>query len=149
MQAPIYVSKQIVLTDAIKLNYGMGRVRNTKSTYDVLLDRYYVIIRWHFCHHQFCILVTMTVVLYHPLFPFFFFLAWFHYWAWYMFIYSPVDGPDLLAQELSMMQNMHIAAKLERFEDAGIIMRRRYFMLFSEYSSLLICCVVINKSPKG
>ncbi|XP_054823713.1 bifunctional nuclease 2 isoform X1 [Prosopis cineraria] len=69
-KAPIYVSKQIVLTDAIRLGYGMGRVRSTKSTYDVLLD-------------------------------------------------SPADGPDLLSQELSMMQNMNIAAKLERFKDAA------------------------------
>ncbi|XP_028774533.1 bifunctional nuclease 2 isoform X2 [Neltuma alba] len=70
-KAPIYVSKQIVLTDAIRLGYGMGRVRNRKSPYDVLLD-------------------------------------------------SPADGPDLLAQELSMMQNMNIAAKLERFKDAAV-----------------------------
>ncbi|KAI9109778.1 hypothetical protein K1719_019408 [Acacia pycnantha] len=70
-KAPIYVSKQIVLTDAIRLGYGMGRVRNTKSTYDVLLD-------------------------------------------------SPADGPDLLAQELSMMQNMNIAANLERYKEAAV-----------------------------
>ena len=40
MQAPVYVNKQIVLTDAIRISYGMGRVRDTKSTYDVSLDRY-------------------------------------------------------------------------------------------------------------
>ena len=40
MQAPIYVNKQIVLADAIRIGYGMGRVRDTKSTYDVSLDRY-------------------------------------------------------------------------------------------------------------
>lgn len=39
-QAPIYVNKQIVVTDAIRFSYGMGRARNTKSTYDVSLDRY-------------------------------------------------------------------------------------------------------------
>ncbi|KAK6237273.1 hypothetical protein QUC31_002742 [Theobroma cacao] len=38
MQAPIYVNKQIVLADAIRMGYGMGRVRDTKATYDVLLD---------------------------------------------------------------------------------------------------------------
>ncbi|KAK7367240.1 hypothetical protein VNO80_09249 [Phaseolus coccineus] len=70
-KAPIYVSKQIVFTDAIRIGYGMGRVRNKKAIYDVLLD-------------------------------------------------SPVDGPDLVAQELSMMHNMHIAIKQERFKDAAI-----------------------------
>ncbi|KAK8472067.1 hypothetical protein PHAVU_002G103800 [Phaseolus vulgaris] len=69
-KAPIYVSKQIVFTDAIRIGYGMGRVRNKKAIYDVLLD-------------------------------------------------SPVDGPDLVAQELSMMHNMHIAIEQERFKDAG------------------------------
>ncbi|XWS33918.1 hypothetical protein CRYUN_Cryun22dG0124100 [Craigia yunnanensis] len=37
-KAPIYVNKQIVLADATRIGYGMGRVRDTKSTYDVLLD---------------------------------------------------------------------------------------------------------------
>ncbi|PON49957.1 Bifunctional nuclease domain containing protein [Parasponia andersonii] len=37
-KAPIYVNKQIVVTDAIRISYGMGRVRDTKSTYDVSLD---------------------------------------------------------------------------------------------------------------
>ncbi|KAE8693460.1 hypothetical protein F3Y22_tig00110812pilonHSYRG00120 [Hibiscus syriacus] len=37
-KAPIYVSKQIVLEDATRISYGMGRVRDTKSAYDVLLD---------------------------------------------------------------------------------------------------------------
>ncbi|KAI4314701.1 hypothetical protein L6164_027584 [Bauhinia variegata] len=70
-KAPIYVSKQIVLTDAIRVGYGMGRVRDKKPTYDVLLD-------------------------------------------------SPADGPDLLAQELSMLRNLHIAVKEERYTDAAI-----------------------------
>ncbi|XP_027907425.1 bifunctional nuclease 2 isoform X2 [Vigna unguiculata] len=69
-KAPIYVSKEIVFTDAIRIGYGMGRVRNKKTIYDILLD-------------------------------------------------SPVDGPDLVAQELSMMHNMHIAIKQERFKDAA------------------------------
>nr|POE97226.1 mediator of rna polymerase ii transcription subunit 33a [Quercus suber] len=38
-KAPIFVSRQIVLEDAIKIGYGMGRKRDTKSTYDVSLDR--------------------------------------------------------------------------------------------------------------
>lgn len=37
-KAPIYVNKQIVVTDAIRISYGMGRVRDTKSNYDVSLD---------------------------------------------------------------------------------------------------------------
>lgn len=43
MQAPIYVSKEIVFTDAIRIGYGMGRVRNKKTIYDILLDRYYIV----------------------------------------------------------------------------------------------------------
>ncbi|XP_004512188.1 bifunctional nuclease 2 isoform X3 [Cicer arietinum] len=70
-KAPIYVSKQIVFTDAIRLGYGMGRVHNKKAIYDVLLD-------------------------------------------------SPIDGPDSVAEELSMMHNMHLAIKQERFNDAAI-----------------------------
>lgn len=41
LQVPIYVNKQIILTDAIRIVYGMGRARDTKSVYDVVLDRYY------------------------------------------------------------------------------------------------------------
>ncbi|PSS00442.1 Bifunctional nuclease [Actinidia chinensis var. chinensis] len=37
-RAPIYVNKQILLTDGIKFAYGMGRMRDTKSIYDVSLD---------------------------------------------------------------------------------------------------------------
>ncbi|MED6193808.1 hypothetical protein PIB30_022858 [Stylosanthes scabra] len=70
-KAPIYVSKQIVLADAIRLGYGMGGAHNKRPTYDVVLD-------------------------------------------------SAVDGPDLVAEELSMMNSMHIAIKQERFKDAAI-----------------------------
>ncbi|MED6185485.1 hypothetical protein PIB30_057450 [Stylosanthes scabra] len=70
-KAPIYVSKQIVLADAIRLGYGMGGAHNKRPTYDVVLD-------------------------------------------------SAVDGQDLVAEELSMMNNMHIAIKQERFKDAAI-----------------------------
>jgi hypothetical protein len=38
VQAPIFVSRQIVLADAIKIGYGMRRTRNNKSIYDVSLD---------------------------------------------------------------------------------------------------------------
>ncbi|XVF18099.1 hypothetical protein REPUB_Repub10bG0182400 [Reevesia pubescens] len=37
-KAPIYVNKEIVLADAIRIGHGIGRVRDTKSTYDVFLD---------------------------------------------------------------------------------------------------------------
>ncbi|KAA8532033.1 hypothetical protein F0562_006825 [Nyssa sinensis] len=37
-KAPIYVNKQIVLTDAIRIAYGMGRTWDAKSVYDVSLD---------------------------------------------------------------------------------------------------------------
>ena len=40
MQAPIFVSRQIVLEDAIKISYGMRKKRDTKSTYDVFLNKY-------------------------------------------------------------------------------------------------------------
>lgn len=71
-KAPIYVSKEIVFTDAIRLGYGMSRVHNKKAIYDVLLD-------------------------------------------------SPIDGPDLVAEELSMMHSMHLAVKQEKFQDAAIL----------------------------
>ncbi|XVE87492.1 hypothetical protein DITRI_Ditri18aG0121800 [Diplodiscus trichospermus] len=37
-KAPIYVNKQIVLTDAVRIGHGIGKVRDTKSIYDVTLD---------------------------------------------------------------------------------------------------------------
>ncbi|KAJ9561763.1 hypothetical protein OSB04_006923, partial [Centaurea solstitialis] len=37
-RAPIYVSKRIVLTDAVKIVYGMANLRDRKPTYDVFLD---------------------------------------------------------------------------------------------------------------
>ncbi|CAN6463932.1 unnamed protein product [Victoria cruziana] len=37
-KAPIYVTKQIVSTDAIQIVYGRWKGNNIKSTYDVLLD---------------------------------------------------------------------------------------------------------------
>ncbi|XP_011022231.1 PREDICTED: bifunctional nuclease 2 [Populus euphratica] len=37
-KVPIYISKQIVLTDAIRIGYGVGRVCNSKPIYDVSLD---------------------------------------------------------------------------------------------------------------
>ncbi|XP_010683029.2 bifunctional nuclease 2 [Beta vulgaris subsp. vulgaris] len=70
-KAPIYVNKQIVLADAIRISYGTGRVRDTKPIYDVLLD-------------------------------------------------SPMDGPDSLVEELNLLQNMKLAAKEERYNDAAM-----------------------------
>ncbi|KAL8231711.1 hypothetical protein R6Q57_001489 [Mikania cordata] len=37
-KAPIYVSKEIVLADAIKIVYKTGKLRDRKPTYDVYLD---------------------------------------------------------------------------------------------------------------
>ncbi|KAI3710353.1 hypothetical protein L2E82_40131 [Cichorium intybus] len=37
-RAPIYVSKQIVLNDAVKILYGLNKLRGKKPTYDVFLD---------------------------------------------------------------------------------------------------------------
>ncbi|XP_004287762.1 PREDICTED: bifunctional nuclease 2 isoform X1 [Fragaria vesca subsp. vesca] len=37
-KAPIYVNKQIVVRDAVRISYGMGRMREMKPTYDVSLD---------------------------------------------------------------------------------------------------------------
>lgn len=37
-RAPIYVNKQIVLMDATRIAYGMGRNRDAKTVYDVYLD---------------------------------------------------------------------------------------------------------------
>ncbi|XP_044503601.1 bifunctional nuclease 2-like isoform X4 [Mangifera indica] len=37
-KAPIYVSKEIVLEDTIRIGYGTGRGRDAKPTYDVYLD---------------------------------------------------------------------------------------------------------------
>ncbi|XP_021731071.1 bifunctional nuclease 2-like [Chenopodium quinoa] len=68
-KAPIYVDKQIVLMDAIRISYGTGRIRDTKPIYDVLLD-------------------------------------------------SPMDGPDLLAEEFNFVLNMKLAAQEERYNDA-------------------------------
>lgn len=70
-KAPIYVNKKIVATDAIRIAYGMGRVRDAKPIYDVLLD-------------------------------------------------SPMDGPDLLVEELNLVQNMKLAVKEERYNDAAM-----------------------------
>uniref|UniRef100_A0A803MBD4 BFN domain-containing protein n=1 Tax=Chenopodium quinoa TaxID=63459 RepID=A0A803MBD4_CHEQI len=37
-KAPIFIDKQIVLMDAIRISYGTGRIRDKKPIYDVLLD---------------------------------------------------------------------------------------------------------------
>lgn len=52
MQAPIYISKQIVLTDAIRIGYGVGRGRNSKPIYDVSLDRYLAMLAYLCPNHQ-------------------------------------------------------------------------------------------------
>ncbi|PKI74436.1 hypothetical protein CRG98_005200 [Punica granatum] len=37
-QVPVYVNKQIVLTDAIRIGYGADRSRDARPVYDVSLD---------------------------------------------------------------------------------------------------------------
>lgn len=39
-QVPIFINKQIVLTDATKIVYGARRRSYSKTAYDVYLDRY-------------------------------------------------------------------------------------------------------------
>ncbi|GAB4848415.1 hypothetical protein Ancab_003112 [Ancistrocladus abbreviatus] len=70
-KAPIYVNKEIVLTDAIRLGYGVQRLHDTKPIYDVSLD-------------------------------------------------SAMGGPDPLAEELDLVQNMNLAVKEERYSDAAM-----------------------------
>lgn len=43
MQAPIFVNKEIVLTDAIRMVHGMARSSNAKAIYDVSLDRFVLV----------------------------------------------------------------------------------------------------------
>lgn len=142
VQAPIYVSKQIVFTDAIRLGYGMGRVHNKKAIYDVLLDRYCLVIV------SYCVVCSVlttvgSVCKFPPLH------SWYIIWAWTSFVcYSPIDGPDSVAEELSMMHNMHLAIKQERFNDAGKISFRYdciyliffIFQILSIRSQLLAFC---------
>ncbi|KAM7261160.1 hypothetical protein ACFE04_026635 [Oxalis oulophora] len=71
-KAPIYVSKQVLLEDAIRISYGMGRPQSRKSPYDVTLD-------------------------------------------------SAADGPDLLSEELRLVNNMNLASEEERYNDAAML----------------------------
>lgn len=62
--------------------------------------------------------------------------------------YSPIDGPDTVAQELSMMRNMHLAIKHERFKDAGkdcII-----YLIFYTFVGIMVIIVAFCKleNPK-
>ncbi|KAH1224084.1 Bifunctional nuclease 2 [Glycine max] len=104
-KAPIYVSKEIVFTDAIRIGYGMGGAHNKKAIYDVLLD-------------------------------------------------SAIDGPDLVAQELSMMHNMHSAIKQERFKDAGSVLKNMGYYAYlipDNFSSVVdpaLCTPNVFESPK-
>ena len=135
MQAPIYVSKEIVFTDAIRLGYGMGRVHNKKAIYDVLLDRYCIVIVLH---------AASLPQLIRVQFSFFTFMLY-HLSRTSFVCYSAIDGPDSVAQELSMMHNMHLAIKQERFNDAGKI-SFGYDCIHIFYTSasimVTICCLL-------
>ncbi|KAH9610401.1 hypothetical protein KSS87_018869 [Heliosperma pusillum] len=69
-KAPIYVNKDIVSADAIRIAPGAGGIFYSKPIYDVLLD-------------------------------------------------SPLDGPDSLVEELSVVRNMKLAVEEERYADAA------------------------------
>lgn len=146
VQAPIYVSKEIVFTDAIRLGYGMGRVHNKKAIYDVLLDRYCIVI---VSYRVTCsILATIDSVCKFPPLH-----SCYIIWARTSFVcYSAIDGPDSVAQELSMMHNMHLAIKQERFNDAGKI-SFGYDCIHIFYTSasimVTICCLLQAWIPKS
>lgn len=61
MQAPIFVNKQIVLTDATRIGYGMDRSSRIKSTYDVLLDRLVSFLSYV---HFFGFLLRLSLILF-------------------------------------------------------------------------------------
>lgn len=86
-KAPIYVNKRIVLTDGIRISFGMGRALEAKLTYDVSLD-------------------------------------------------SAADGPDLLAEELEIVQNMTLAIREERYEDAAMWRGKLMKLRDSRYGEL-------------
>ena len=100
MRAPIYVNKQILLTDGIKLAYGMDRMRDAKSIYDASLDGYgfYLLQRPYFDYLSFVVPLSMGYI-----------------------VHSAADGPDSLAEELGLVRNMNLAVQEERYGNAGIL----------------------------
>ncbi|KAL8168377.1 hypothetical protein V2J09_009876, partial [Rumex salicifolius] len=68
-KVPIYVNKQVFLTDAIRISYRRGRVHDAKPCYDVLLD-------------------------------------------------SASEEPELLSEELDVVNNLNLAIQEERYLDA-------------------------------
>lgn len=98
LQAPIYVSREIVLTDAIRIGYGMGRMRDAKPTYDVSLDRYSVDIGG-LVFAILCCSLSLSIGY---------------------ILSSAADGPDVLSEELDLVKNMDLAVKEERYKDAGM-----------------------------
>lgn len=114
MQAPIYVSKQIVLTDAVKIVYGVNKLRDKKPTYDVFLDRYTL--------H----LSPVSVKLKSPKYP----SMWLTWFQISISLYSAIDGPDVLAEELDLVTKMNLAVKDERYSDAGFFFFLFFFNIF-------------------
>ncbi|GKV45130.1 hypothetical protein SLEP1_g52246 [Rubroshorea leprosula] len=94
MLAPIYVNKQIVLANAVRI----GRVHDRKPTYNVFLDRY--------CP-QFLHIVSPYHVSYSSL-------------TVGCIFSSAADGPDLLSRELELVRNIDLAVKEERYDDAAM-----------------------------
>ena len=108
LQAPIYVSKQVVLNDAIRISYRTGQVHGAKPCYDVQLDRYLL----------FCMMMPL-MYMYIILAPFLppIVISLFN-------SCSAPDGPDLLLEELGGVKNMHLAVEEERYFDAGVHQRK-------------------------
>lgn len=101
MQVPIYVNKQIISTDAIRIIYGAGKARDTKSVYDVVLDRYCCAcskgLGFHVTSFYWTVPLSMSEIF-----------------------SSASDGPDLVAEELDLVRNMKKAITEERYNDAGM-----------------------------
>ena len=107
MQAPIYVSKQIFVADAIRV----GRLRALKPTYDVYLDR---------CGLCLLSVFLVTVICF----------AFNSKLSTISILASAAEGPDLLTEELDLLRNMDIAVKEERFKDAGTFNSEPFCLFF-------------------
>ncbi|KAK9230832.1 hypothetical protein WN943_021062 [Citrus x changshan-huyou] len=97
-EAPIYISKHIVLKDAIRIGYGMGRAHRAKSTYDVSLDRCQVCLVLILFISVFCFAVALSMSC---------------------TLSSAAEGPDSVTEEFDLVKNMDIAVREERYNDAA------------------------------
>lgn len=100
VQVLIYVNKKIVAIDVIRIVYGMGRVRDVKFIYDVLLDRYLMF---------YDVLLVVNCMYFQV-------MSCVMKWN---FVCSFMDGLDLLVEEFNFVQNMKLVVKEERYNDVG------------------------------